>query len=128
MAKPKEEGGLGLQTARDRNVVLLAKLNCRYHMERGKPWAEVLRMKHCNQRRVNTISANRLPCSQTWRAMQKGMEVFTKGSRGAIGRDSTLNLWQSYWTENGPFRHLIQGPLLRGAEVLEVKDFIKDTG
>ena len=88
----------------------------------------MLRMKYCNQRRVNTISANRLPCSQTWRAMKKGMEVFTKGSRWAIGRDSTLNLWQSYWTEKGPIRHLIQGPLPRGAEVLEIKDFIKDTG
>ena len=60
--------------------------------------------------------------------MKKGMEVFTKGSRWAIGRDSTLNLWQSYWTEKGPIRHLIQGPLPRGAEVLEIKDFIKDTG
>ena len=27
VAKPKEEGGLGLQTARGRNVALLAKLN-----------------------------------------------------------------------------------------------------
>ena len=60
--------------------------------------------------------------------MKKGMEVFTKGSRWAIGRDSTLNPWQSYWTEKGPIRHLIQGPLPRGAEVLEIKDFIKDTG
>lgn len=118
VAKPKEEGGLGLQAAKGRNVALLAKLNWRFHMERGKPWAEVLRMKYCNQRRVNTISANRLPCSQTWRAMKKGMEVFTKGSRWAIGRDSTLNLWQSYRTEKGPLRHLIQGPLPRGAKVL----------
>ena len=128
VAKPKEEGGLGLQAAKGRNVALLAKLNWRFHMERGKPWAEVLRMKYCNQRRVNTINANRLPCSQTWRAMKKGMKVFTKGSKWAIGRDSTLNLWQSYWTEMGPLRHLIQGPLLRGAEVLVVKDIIKDTG
>ena len=81
MAKPKEEGGLGLKAAKGRNVALLAKLNWRFHMERGKPWVEVLRMKYCNQRRVNTINANRLPCSQTWRAMKKGMEVFTKGSR-----------------------------------------------
>ncbi|XP_050259191.1 uncharacterized protein LOC126704213 [Quercus robur] len=49
VAKPKEEGGLGFL---GKNVALLAKLNWRFHMERGKPWAEVLKMKYCNQRRV----------------------------------------------------------------------------
>ena len=33
VTKTKEEGGLGLQTARGRNIALLAKLNWRLHIE-----------------------------------------------------------------------------------------------
>ncbi|KAL0016452.1 hypothetical protein SO802_003521 [Lithocarpus litseifolius] len=33
ITRPKEEGGLGLQSARGRNIALLSKLNWRFHME-----------------------------------------------------------------------------------------------
>ena len=39
VTKSKSEGGLGLQTAKGRNVALLAKLNWRLHTERESPWA-----------------------------------------------------------------------------------------
>ena len=43
VAKSKEEGGLGLQTAKGRNIALLAKLNWRLHVEKEAIWAKVLR-------------------------------------------------------------------------------------
>ena len=46
--KSKEEGGLGLQTAKGRNVALLSKLNWRFHMEGEAPWVNVLKMTYCN--------------------------------------------------------------------------------
>lgn len=37
VTKPKEDGGLGLQTAKGRNTTLLAKLNWRFHSESNAP-------------------------------------------------------------------------------------------
>lgn len=34
ITKPKEEGGLGLQSAKEKNLALLAKLNWRLHNEK----------------------------------------------------------------------------------------------
>jgi len=100
VTKPKEDGGLGLQSVRGRNTVLLAKLNWRYHIEKEAPWAQVL-----------WRNANKLPCSPIWKAMKKGVENFDSGSRWLIGRESNLKVWFGNWTNKGSLRQLIQGPL-----------------
>ena len=128
VTKLKEERGLGLQTAKGRNLALLAKLNWRFHTEGDVPWVQVLRKKYCLGRRLNATNPTSLLCSSIWAAMKKGMGTFEKGSRWSVGRESKLNLWYSYWLNKGPLRSLIQGPLSREANKLEVKDFLKDTG
>ena len=47
VTKPKELGGLGLQSAKGRNTALLAKLNWRFQTEKDSLWAKVLRYKYC---------------------------------------------------------------------------------
>ena len=64
VTRTKEEGGLGLQTAKGRNVALLAKLNWRFNNEKEAPWAKVLRAKYCNSRRLISANVDRLPCSR----------------------------------------------------------------
>ena len=49
VTRTKDEGGLGLQTAKGRNAALLAKLNWRFNNEEDAPWARVLRTKYCNR-------------------------------------------------------------------------------
>ena len=63
VTKTKEDGGLGLQTTKGRNIAMLAKLNWRFHTEEA-PWSQVLQSKYYNNRRVNTTNADKLPCSQ----------------------------------------------------------------
>ena len=88
VTRAKEEGGLGLQTARGRNIALLAKLNWRLHTEQDMLWARVLKQKYCSSRRARAINTDRLPCSQVWTAIKRGREVFNKGSMWLVGRDS----------------------------------------
>ena len=128
MIKSKEEGGLGLQSAKGKNITLLSKLNWRFHNEKKAPWARVLNLKYCIQRRRGATNANRLPCFHIRAAMKKGMDTFNRGSRWLVGRDSGLNVWQNKWTNGGSLRGLIQGPITREASILEVKDFMMDTG
>ena len=128
VTKPKEEGGLGLQTARGRNIAMLAKRNWRLNTEKEAPWAKVLQEKYCNNRRLNAANADKLPCSRTWKAIKKGREVFTQGSMWMVGRDSMLSFWHGKWMKQGPLRHLIQGPLTRGASNWAIKDIMVDSG
>lgn len=39
VTRPTEEGGLGIQTAKGRNLAYLAKLNWRFHIEKEALWA-----------------------------------------------------------------------------------------
>ena len=104
MTRTKDEGGLGLQMAKGRNIALLAKLNWRLNTEKEAPWAKVLRAKYGNSRRINAPNVDRLPCSRVWAAIKKGREVFTKGSMWMVGSDSKLNFWYGNWTKLGPLR------------------------
>ena len=105
VTKAKDQGGLGIQSARGRNQALLAKLNWRFRMEKDALWAKVLRSKYCNSRWLHArakdklpcsrVTCNshwlharakeKLPCSRVWKAIQKGSDVFHKGIRWIPG-------------------------------------------
>lgn len=107
MTKTKEEGGLGLQSAKGRNIALLSKLNWRFHIESKAPWVQVLKMKYYSHRRRIASNANKLPWSPIWATMKRGMDTFNRGNRWMVGRDSRLNVWYSNWTKESPLRQLI---------------------
>lgn len=60
VTQPKVEGGLGLQSAKGRNLVMLTKLNWRFHTESESLWARVLKAKYCTNRRLNLRNPNSL--------------------------------------------------------------------
>ena len=128
VTKPKNLGGLGLQTAKGRNTALLAKLNWRMHTEGNAPWSKVLKLKYCTRQRINSRNATRLACSPTWKGLRKGEEVFKKGVKRVPGHDSKLNFWYGCWSDLGPLRNLIQGPLPRETEILKIRDVCFTSG
>ena len=82
ITKPKKDGGLGLQATKEKNMVLLAKLNWRFRKESDSLWAKVLSKKYCIRNRIpNHVFRSRI-CSTTWAAMKKGASVFMEGSNG----------------------------------------------
>ena len=85
VTKAKEQGGLGIQSARGRNQALLAKLNWRFRTEKDAVWAKVLRSKYCTSHRLHARAKDKLPCSRVWKAIQKGSDVFHKGIRWIPG-------------------------------------------
>lgn len=105
-------------------VLLLAKLNWRFHFENEALWSQVLRNKYCSNRRLNSRNYEKLVCSRIWKGMKKGHEVFSKGTRWIPGRDSNLSLWFDNWSSLGPLRDLVQGPLSVEEASLKIKDVI----
>ena len=37
-----------------------------------------------------------------WTAIKKGREIFMKGSRWTVGKDSSISFWYGNWTKQGP--------------------------
>ena len=46
IVRSKEEGGLGIQGVRAKNIALLSKLNWRMYHEQNASWAKVLLKKY----------------------------------------------------------------------------------
>ena len=61
--RPKEEGGLGIQAARAKNLALLAKLNWRMYQEKKSLWAKVILKKYCSVERMRARDPDKLPAS-----------------------------------------------------------------
>lgn len=122
ITKPKKEGGLGLQSAKEKILALLAKLNWRLHNEKDAIWARVISQKYGSLRRTRSFKTGPRLCSVTWAGMKKGASVFNKGIKWLPGRESGLSLWFDKWHKMGPLRSLIEDPLNRGEEHLLLKD------
>ena len=60
--------------------------------------------------------------------MRKGEEVFKKGVKWVPGHDSNLNFWHDCWSDLGPIRNIIQGPLPHQVNDLKIKDMCSSSG
>ena len=109
--KAKEEGGLGIQAARSKNIAMLAKLNWRLYQEKDLLWAKVLLYKYCSWHRMEAKNSDSLPCSPTWKAIKVGFPIFEKGVYWSVGSQSPLNFWESKWVKGCSIREQIAGPL-----------------
>ena len=112
IVKLKEEGGLGLQAARAKNIALLKKLNWRLYQEKETLWARFLLIKYCSQSHRRSKDPNKLQCSPTWTTIKMGFSVFEKGIGWNLGSNSNLSFWNDKWVKGHLARELIQGPLI----------------
>ena len=45
-----------------------------------------------------------------------------------VGRESKLSFWFDRWSDQGPLRKVMQGPLTREEHQLEVQEVVSDSG
>ena len=124
----KKDRGLGLQAAKEKNVVLLAKLNWRFKKENDSFWAKVLSKKYCMHSRTPNHLLKSRTCSTTWAAMKKGADMFMEGSKWIAGKNGNLSFWFNKWLSRGTMRNLIEGPLNQGEDQLLRKDIVGFNG
>lgn len=101
ITRPKEEGGLGLQAAKQKNTAMLAKLKWKFQTEKRVLWVRVLSSKYCSQRRTLSTRIRQKPCSPVWSGLKKGMAIFNKGMKWIVGRNSWLSFWFDKWLDKG---------------------------
>ncbi|OIT02668.1 putative ribonuclease h protein, partial [Nicotiana attenuata] len=112
VTQTKQEGGLGLQKACQKNKASLANLAWRAYKNTNCLWARVLIHKHCNMSRPNQGQRQRrTQKSPILKGLLKGWETCAKGSRWVVHKGNKVNFFNDKWIPNQPaLRELIQGP------------------
>lgn len=85
-------------------------------------------MKYCSPQRISSRNVGKLRSSRIWKGMLRGAETFKKGVKWLSGFESNLDFWNDNWSNYGPLRKLIQGPLSREAKNLKIKDVVDVNG
>ena len=91
--KPKEEGGLGIQAARAKNIAFLSKLNWRMYHEHDANWAKVILHKYYLGPRARSSNLDKLPSPLNWKDIKMGFPIFLKGVCWGIGDGSSVRVW-----------------------------------
>ena len=117
ITKPKNRGGLGVHSAKGRNLTLAAKLCWRMETSENAEWAEVLKKKY--KLRTHNRKGSK---SCVWSAIKKGQLLFDTGSKWIIGNNSLLSFWHDRWLNEGTIRSPVEGPLNQGEEEVKVID------
>ena len=120
--KPKEEGGLGIQAAKAKNIALLSKLNWRMCQEKNTPWAKVMINKYCSSSRRRARDPDKLPSSPSWTAIKLEFPTFSRGICWGVGNGLRINVWSDSSIKGCSLRELIVGPLKPEENNLVVSD------
>ena len=110
--KPKEEGGLRIQAAREKNLALLAKLNWRMYKKKEALWANVILKKYCSIDRRRSRNLDKLPASSNWKAIKAGFQTFADGICLGVGNGTRIRVWTNCWIRGKSLRELIEGMMV----------------
>ena len=108
ICKPKREGGLGIRSAKEMNIALLAKLGWRLLNTQDGLWVQILRKKF----RVGEIheSSWLVPqgsWSPTWRSLVLGIRaVVIPGASWILGDGRRVRFWKDNWLLHEPLHGL----------------------
>ncbi|GLT27441.1 hypothetical protein SLA2020_024380 [Shorea laevis] len=105
----RKQGGLGLRSAKDANLVAMSKLNWRLHTEERKVWREVLVKKY----KISNPKAY-LPSigSPIIRNLSKGVDLFKKGIKWIPKNGQHISFWSDHWIGQAPLNSIFYGPFL----------------
>ena len=89
---------------------------------------KVLRLKYYNHHRLNSRNMDKLPSSRTWKGLLKGEETFRRGTKWLPGFKIKMAFWYDNWSNLGPLRSIIHGPLTPKSSNLKIKDVVDYIG
>ena len=124
--KSKDDGGLGIQATRAKNIALLSKLNWRMYHDKDALWTKVLLKKYCSISRIRSKDPDKLPSSPNWKAIKLGFPIFKKGICWGIGNGHGVRVWLDSWIHGESLCGMIEGPLKQEETELTVAALYQD--
>ncbi|CAN1809470.1 Putative ribonuclease H protein At1g65750 [Linum perenne] len=127
VCKPKNQGGLGLRSARELNMAYLMKLTWSVLKKPSELWAQVLTTKYM-KRTINGLEPKKTKrWSSCWRGINASWEVFRGGLSWGIRNGRTTNFWKERWLDDGSvIEDSVTPPFGHGTRV--IADYCNPTG
>ncbi|XP_010445335.1 PREDICTED: uncharacterized protein LOC104727985 [Camelina sativa] len=128
---PKLAGGLGIRSAKQMNVALLAKVGWQLLHDKVSIWARVLRSKYkVGDIRDGTWLVAKSSWSSTWRSVGRGLrEGVAPCISWVLGDGRSVRFWKECWLTNSPLCDLLEREQPAGYDSVTVRDLWKsDSG
>lgn len=100
LQRPRDQGGLGIRSARQSNSAFLTKLGWRVLTEPNALWSRVLRAKYCD---IDMFEPKQ-NMSNVWRGITENANIICSGSRMAVGNGTKTLFWDHRWASEKPLR------------------------
>lgn len=120
---PRNQGGVGLRSARQANSAFLTKLGWRVLTEPNALWSRVLRYKYCKGRCDIDMFTPTSTMSNVWRGITENAQWLRKGTSTAIGNGKKTLFWDHIWATDTHLRELAIAPIppsIDGSTVCEM--------
>jgi len=125
IAKPKNNGGLGIRSTRDANICLLGKLVWDLIQKNDKLWVHMLSNKYSSGADIFTATSSS-SSSAIWASIMRAKNVLANGYSWRAGPGSS-SFWFSRWSELGCLG--AQTPIIDIHDLhLSVKDVLSING
>lgn len=124
VCRTKQEGGLGIRSARMMNKALLAKVAWRLLNDKEGMWAKVLQSKYkIKEIRDPSWTVVKGTWSSTWKSISIGLqEVVIPGLSWVVGDGQDIKFWTDKWLFKTELREHVTGGLPAGYKNLRVCD------
>ncbi|CAA7012924.1 unnamed protein product [Microthlaspi erraticum] len=124
----KNDGGLGIRSAKEMNLAMIAKMGWRLLQDKESLWASVLRRKYkigdISERQWSIPKSN---WSSTWRSIMIGMhEVIFKGAGWIAGDGRSIKFWRDKWLNGTPLLDSSTNNSPENVEIATVRNLWQD--
>ncbi|CAI0414109.1 unnamed protein product [Linum tenue] len=101
VCKPKEEGGLGLRSARALNLAYLMKLGWQFLNNEESLWVRVLHGKYVKQNDDGSVTFRQQGASRLWKGIKDALPLVKQNTIWDIRDGRSVNFWKDHWISNG---------------------------
>ncbi|CAN1144589.1 Putative ribonuclease H protein At1g65750 [Linum perenne] len=101
ICRPKEEGGLGLRSARSLNLAYLVKLAFSFYQHPESLWAKLLLSKYLKEVAGDFLPTHRSSQSAVWKGICSVWPIMMQGSRVGIRDGCNTPFWSARWVDSG---------------------------
>ncbi|CAN0870549.1 Putative ribonuclease H protein At1g65750 [Linum grandiflorum] len=101
ICRPKDQGGLGLRSARELNKAYILKVAWGLMKRPEELWARVLISKYLKQSTNGLVERGTKRSTALWRGIKDSWELLSLGSRWSIRDGKETKFWTDSWLDSG---------------------------
>ncbi|CAN1795223.1 Putative ribonuclease H protein At1g65750 [Linum perenne] len=128
ICRPKDQGGLGLRSAREMNQAFILKVAWGLLKRPGELWARVLLSKYLSQSPNGLVPRTTKRFSNLWKGIRLYWDTLSQGLQWSIRSGKQTSFWKERWLDSGIIleNHVLDDHSPNRSAV--VADFVSQSG